>query len=300
MKKQTRTTYQLAASLLVALITLSFVAPLSQGAHPLVADKMKPEEVVAKHLASIGTDAARAAVKSRIIQGTTAATVRVGGAGQTSGGSVLASTGNHSLISVVFSTPDYPFERVGYDGKRVTIGELKPGIRSTLGKFFQQYEMPVKEGLLGGVLSTAWPLYDMTGRSAKLKYAGMKEVENRKVHVLEYDAKSDGGLKTRLFFDAENFHHLRTEYERRMIQQMPNQPSVTQQQGDAITRLTEEFSDFSEESGLTLPHTYKLTLSIESLNQRVLQDWIFTLTKFNFNQAIADSEFDVTTSTKKS
>jgi outer membrane lipoprotein-sorting protein len=299
MKKQTRTTYKLAASLL-SLITLSFITPLANRARPLSADKMKPEEVVAKHLASIGTDAARAAVKSRIIQGTTAATVRVGGAGQTSGGSVLASTGNRNLISVVFSTPDYPFERVGYDGKRVTIGELKPGIRSTLGKFFQQYEMPVKEGLLGGVLSTAWPLYDMTGRTAKLKYSGMKELEGRKVHVLEYDAKSDGGLKTRLYFDAETFRHVRTEYERRMIQQMPNQPSVTQQQGDAITRLSEDFSDFSEESGLTLPHTYKLTLSIEALNQRVLQDWIFTLTKFNFNQAIADTEFDVTTSTKKS
>jgi hypothetical protein len=106
-------------------------------------------------------------------------------------------------------------------------------------------------------------------------------------------------LKTRLYFDAENFRHIRTEYERRMVQQMPDQPSVTQQQGDAITRLTEDFADFSEEGGLTLPHTYKLTLSIESNTRRALQDWLFTLTKFDFTQQIPDSEFDVTTSTKK-
>ncbi|HEY0320899.1 MAG TPA: hypothetical protein VGC66_08105 [Pyrinomonadaceae bacterium] len=298
MKKHSRTLYKLSA-LLLLVATALYSAPFSNTTQATLADKMKPEEVVAKHLAGIGTEAARAAAKSRIIQGTTLATFRIGGSGTATGGSVIASTGNHNLMSVVFGNAEYPYERMGYDGKRVTVGELKPGIRSRLGKFFQQYEMPLKEGLLGGVLSTAWPLYDMTGRSAKLKYSGIKEIDNRKVHVLEFDAKNDAGLKTKLYFDAENFRHVRTEYERRVIQQMPDAPSVTQQQGDAITRLTEDFSDFSDEKGLMLPHTYKLSLSVESLNSRVLQDFIFTLTKFNFDQAIPDSEFDVSTSTKK-
>lgn len=297
MKKNSRTLYQLAAALFVS---MAMLAPFSIASQPAAADKMKPEEVVAKHLASIGTQEARSAVKSRIIQGVAVATFRVGGSGTAQGGSVLASSADRNLVSIVYNNPEYPFERIGYDGKRVTVGELKPGVRSTLGKFFQQYEMPLKEGLLGGVLSSAWPLYDTTGRSVKLKYAGTKEIDNRKVHVLEYEAKNDAGLKTKLFFDAETFHHVRTEYERRMVQQMPDQPSVTQQQGDAITRLTEDFSDFKDENGLMLPHTYKLSLSIEALNRRALQDWVFTLTKFNFNQTIADSEFDVSTSTKKS
>ena len=300
MKKQTHTLYKPAVTALL-LVAVLFAATFESAARRSVnADKMKPEEVVAKHLNSIGNDAARAAVKSRIIQGTAIATMRVGGSGQIEGGSVLASTGERSLVSAVFNNPEYPYERMGYDGKKVTVGELKPGIRSTLGKFFQQYEMPLKEGLLGGVLSSSWPLYDTANRPVKLKYSGLKEIDKRKVHVLEFDAKNDAGLKTRLYFDAETFRHVRTEYERRMVQQMPDQPSVTQQQGDAITRLTEDFADFSEESGLTLPHTYKLTLSMESLNRRFLQDWVFTLTKFNFNQAIADTEFDVSTSTKKS
>lgn len=297
MKKNSRTLYELTGSLLTI---FALVAVFSTASKRADADKMKPEEVVAKHLDSIGKPEARAAIKSRIIQGTTVATFRVGGTGTAMANSVLASTADRNLVSIVFNNAEYPFERMGYDGKRVTVAELKPGIRSRLGKFFQQYEMPLKEGLLGGVLSSAWPLYDMTGRSAKLKYLGTKEIDDRKVHVLEYDAKNDGGLKTKLYFDAETFRHVRTEYERRMIQQMPDQPSVTQQQGDAITRLTEDFSDFKEENGLMLPHTYKLALSIESNNSRVLQDWVFTLTKFNFNQAIADSEFDVSTSTKKS
>jgi hypothetical protein len=297
MKKHSRTLYKPAAYLLPM---IALCALFSHASLKVSADKMKPEEVVAKHLDAIGPQAARAAIKSRVIQGTTLATFRIGGTGTAQANSVMASSGDRNLVSIVFGTPEYPYERMGYDGKRVTVAELKPGIRSRLGKFFQQYEMPLKEGLLGGVLSTAWPLYDMTNRSAKLKYVGLKDVDNRKMHVLEYDAKNDGGLKTRLYFDAETFRHMRTEYERRMVQQMPDQPSVTQQQGDAITRLTEDFADFKEENGLMLPHTYKLTLSVESLNTRALQDWIFTLTKFDFNQTLADSEFDVSTSTKKS
>lgn len=263
-----------------------------------VADKMKVEEVIAKHLASIGTPEARVAVKSRIIQGTTQATFRVGGTGAAQGGSVLASTGDKSLVSVVYGNAEYPFERVGFDGKRVTVSEVRPGQRSTVGRFFMQHEMLLREGLLGGTLNSAWPLLDVTAKNPKLKYDGTKKINNRETHVIKYEARKGSGLQVRLFFDAETFQHVRSEYEYRQIQQMPDQPSVTQQQGDSITKFIEEFSDYRTEGGLTLPHTYKFQLSVESLNRRALQDWEFTLTKFTFNQPIDDKEFDVTTSTK--
>jgi len=81
---------------------------------------------------------------------------------------------------------------------------------------------------------------------------------------------------------------------------MPSGPGVTQQQGDAITKLVEEFSDFKTQAGLTFPHTYKLQLSVEALNRRALQDWIFTLTQFSFNREIDDTEFDVRGTGKRS
>jgi hypothetical protein len=287
------------AQLLIACALASALAAVSPGTVP-GPDKMKPEEVVAKHLESIGTAEARAKAKSHVILGQTVATFRLGGSGKAEGGSVLASQGTRNLVAIVYGNQEYPYEKVGYTGKEVTVAELKPGIYSSLGQFFRQYEFPLTEGLLGGTLSAAWPLLDMSERNAKLKYAGSKKVEGRQTHVLEYDSKNSSGLKTTLFFDAENFRHVRTEYERRVTQLMGREVSVTQQQGDAITKLTEDFSDFKEEAGLMLPHTYKLQLSIESLKRRTLQDWVFTLTQFNFTRQIEDSEFDVRVSGKKS
>ncbi len=261
-------------------------------------EKLKAEDVIAKHLEALGPVDAR--TRSRIIQGTATANFRLGGSGTAQGGAVIASQDAKSLISVVIGSTDYPYERVGFDGKSVTTGELQPGIRSKLGIFFMRHEMPLREGLLGGVLSSAWPLVDMSTKSAKLKYNGTKKLGERKVHVLTYDSKNSGGLKTSMFFDAETFQHVRTEYEKRQVQLMADQPSVTQQQGDSVTKLIEEFSDFKTEGGLMLPHSYKIQLSVETLNQRVLQDWVFSLATFNFNQKIDDSQFDVRSSNRKS
>ena len=230
------------AHLFIACALASALAAVSPGTTTLPGpDKMKPEEVVAKHLESIGTAEARAKAKSHVILGQAVATFRLGGTGTAEGGSVMASQGTRSLVAIIYGNQEYPYEKVGYDGKMVTVAELKPGIYSTLGKFFKQYEFPLTEGLLGGTLSAAWPLVNLDDRDVKLKYAGSKKIEGRAVHALEYASKNSGGLKTTLYFDAENFRHLRTEYERRQIQQMPDQPSVTQQQGDAVTKLTEDF-----------------------------------------------------------
>ena len=294
----TLSSYILRAKLAALVIAAAILAVSAPVVSVSAQEKLKVEDVVAKHLEALGSPEARN--KSRIIQGTAVGTFRLGGSGSAEGGAVIASQDVKNLVSIVFGSTDYPYERVGYDGKTVTTGELTPGVRSKLGIFFMRHEMPVRDGLLGGVLSTAWPLLDVAARNPKLKYSGVKKVGDRKAYALTYEGKNSGGLKTTLFFDAETFQHFRTEYEKRQIQAMPNQPSVTQQQGDSVTRLVEEFADFKEEGGLMLPHQYKITLSIESLSQRVLQDFVFKLAQFSFDQKIDASQFDVRTSNPKS
>ena len=252
------------------------------------------EEIIARHLDAIGSSEVRAAVKSRVILGTAVATFRIGGSGQAPGRAVLASQGNRNLIGITFDISDYPHENMGFDGKKLTVADVTPGVRSTLGTFFMAHEMPFREGLIAGVLSASWPLLDMLSSKATLKYEGTKNIEGRSAHVLRYEAKNDSGLKTKLYFDAETFRHVRTEYQQRLIQQMATAPGITQKQGDSIAKLVEEFSDFKTETGLTLPHAYKLQLSIETLNRRVLQDWAFTLSQFVFNKSIDQKQFDVT------
>jgi hypothetical protein len=298
LKFKFRTLAQLSiACLLAVVLSAGSIARTASGSAP---QKMTAEEVIAKHLEAIGTAEARAKIKSHIILGTALGTIRIGGSGSSQGGSVMASQGTRSLVAIIYGNKEFPYEKLGFDGKTVSVGDLKPGIHSTLGNFFMQHEFPIREGLLAGTLSAAWPLLDLSQRDAKVKYAGTKKLDDRKVYVLEYTGGNNAGLKTSLFFDAETFRHVRTEYEKKQIQQMPTGPSITQQQGDAITKLVEEFSDFKAEGGLTFPHTYKLQLSIETLNRRALQDWVFTLTQFSFNRDIDPSEFDVRGTGKKS
>src|ERR1044071_2198138 len=298
-KFSSRTLCQLSVACLLAVFLLTTSIPTTTTATP-APQKMTAEEVVAKHLESIGTAEARAATKSHVILGTAIGTFRLGGTGSSEGGSVMASQGNKSLIAIVYGKAEYPYEKMGFDGDTLTVGEIKPGIRSTLAKFFMAHEMPFREGLMAGTLSAAWPLLNMANMTAKLKYAGTKKIEGQKVHVLEYRPKNDTGLKTTLYFDEETFRHVRTEYEQRLTQQMPSEPSVTQAQNEAITKLIEEYSNFKEEKGLMLPHTYKIQLSIEALNRRALQDWVFTLTQFSFDRDLDASQFDVRSAGKKS
>ncbi|HEX4899245.1 MAG TPA: hypothetical protein VFV61_01860 [Pyrinomonadaceae bacterium] len=275
------------------LLLMATIPPSSTSRAISDEDDLTAEQVIARHLDSIGSAEARASITSRVILGRALAAARIGGSGQAEGQVVLASRGHNSLVGMAFTVPNYPHEKMGYDGKKLTVAELTPGVRSELGKFFMAHEMPFREGLLSGTLSTAWPLLNLPSRKAALKYEGTKTLQGHKRYVLRYETKNDSGLKTRLYFDAETFRHVRTEYEHRIIQQMATAPGVTQKQGDSITKLVEEFSDFKPVDGLSLPHSYKLQLSVEMLGRRILQDWTLSLSQFVANRTLDDKEFDV-------
>lgn len=282
------------SSILIFSFSLAAMARVPAKANrPVGGDKMTAEEVVAKHLAALGTPEARGAVKSIVSVGPVVSTLKVGGAGTLDGRVVMASTGNHNLIGIDYGQPNYTSESMAFDGKNLTWAEISPGFYSQIVLFMKRSEMPMREGTMGGVLSTAWPLLDVAGGKVKLKYNGTKKVDGRECHVLRFEGKNSGGLVTSLFFDAETFRHVRTEYERRQAQAMPTTAGQTQTQGDSVTKLTEKFSDFSEEKGLMLPHTYSMEFALESLNKRYLQTWEIKLGDFVFNKQMADAEFVV-------
>ena len=104
-------------------------------------DNMTIETLIAKHLDSIDSAEARAAVKSRITTGTVVSTVRLVGAGQLGGRTVLASTGNKSLISMVFSDVKYSNEVMAFDGQTVTVGRFTPGTKTPFGQFLLSFDI---------------------------------------------------------------------------------------------------------------------------------------------------------------
>ncbi len=193
---------------------IAFSTLLLPGSPSSARVKITPEELVAKHLESIGPAKARASVNSRIIAGKSLVIFRTPPPGQATGRAVLASEGPKSLIGMSFPSPVYPREQLGFNGNSFIAAFVTPGVRSVLGNFLMTHAQIFKQGLMGGTLSTAWPLLDLTARNPRLEYAGLKTVDNRTLHQLKYLAHGGSDLQISLFFDQSTFQHVRTEYER--------------------------------------------------------------------------------------
>jgi hypothetical protein len=271
--------------------------PLTTDTTPVVsaADKMKAEDVVAKHLESIGSDEARSSVNNLIVAGTSRAVFNArNNASAIDGRVVIASEQNKVLYGMAFPAPNYTGEKFGFDGKKFTVGYLKPGIRSTLESFILTHDTIFKEGLMGGTLSSAWPLLNLTARKAKLEYAGTEKIGDRMVHKLKYSPNKGSDLEISLYFDTTTFQHVRTQYDRVAGAKL-NSGGVDNQASAMAPRyrMTEDFSDFRQEGKLSLPHSYKLRLDIENTNGTSSHRWEAILDQFGFNQAIDAKSFNV-------
>lgn len=256
--------------------------------------KLTAEEVIASHLDSMGTAEARSAFKSVVAQGVVTGTIRVGGAGSGKGGAVMASQGPMSLLGLIFGQQEYSNEKVAFDGQKLTMGEYRPGVRTRFGNFLLTHDVLFREGLLGGTLSTAWPFRDMNGPKGKVRYLGTKNLNDRKAYVLSYEPRSGGNLDVKLYFDAETFQHVRSEYHQEFTAPSVTNPDKAARQKGTRFKLTEDFSDFRREANLVLPHTYKIQLTIDNEGDPLLQDWVVTLSQFLFNKTLDAKQFDLT------
>jgi len=276
---------------LAAIILTLTVLANSSGSVTPVADKIKPEELVARHIEAIGTADARNSSRSRIVAGTSIMNLKTGGRGQSTGPALLASQKEKVLLKAEFSSAGYPFEKIGFDGRKLHAKQYSPGIRSPLAEFFMSHETLFSEGLLGGALSSAWPLLDSSGRGPKLQYGGTDKIDGREVHKLKYLPREGSELKITIFLDAENYQHLRTEYERVIAAPMGGTPGASASMRETRYKLVEDFRDFRKEGGLTLPHTYTIQYSVSKLNNPIVLDWTFTFTRFTFDYPIEEKQF---------
>jgi len=272
---------------------------------PLPAADMKTDELVARHLASIGTAEARAAVKNRFVEGNVNLTVLVGGQGIMEGSGALTSEAQKLKCIMRFDRPDYFGEEFIFDGQKSFTGMYRPGSRSQLGAFVLTQDVILKEGLLGGTLSSAWALLDLAGHNPKLSYDGLKKVEGRQLHQLTYRARKGGGdVTARLYFEPETFRHVYSVYTVQISAQIgvssvtltPEGPrSSNAETGSArqdVTRikLEEYFSDFSTVNGRTLPATWKLKFTTESDRSMILE-YLFRVSKIEDNARLPEGAF---------
>jgi hypothetical protein len=271
----------------------SLLLLLFAGPHSFGIDKLKVEEVIAKHLASIGTEKLRSSIRTRIIAGNSQVIFRTTPVGQAYGRVVLASDGLKNLIGMSFRSPVYPREEFGFDGHSFIAAFVTPGVRSSLGSFLMNHDLVFKHGLMGGTLSSAWPLFDLSQRRVQLEYAGLKKIDNRSLHEIRYMPRGGSDLKISLFFDEKTFEHVRTEYQRDIPASLGTRAYANVEERESRYKMVEEFSNYKTEQELNLPHTYKIFLIADAQSGTFSAEWLLELNRFRFNEEIDPNSFSI-------
>jgi hypothetical protein len=255
---------------------------------------LKAEDLIAHHLDSIGTADARAAAKSRAVQGKLVFKVLVGGGGTVDGSWGRVSEQRKSNFVMRFGLGDYRGEQFVYDNNKTYIAaETASHQKSAFGRFVQTHDYIIKEGLLGGELSTGWALMSLDDNHPKLLNAGLKKVDGKQLYDLEYHPKHNDHLQNHIYFDPETYRHVKTVYSMAVIPNMG--PSITSSASQYEIRYTieERFGDFKTDNGITLPSTYSLEYTQETQSGRTtVLHWDMTATQVADNVGLDPKNFD--------
>jgi len=254
--------------------------------------KVTLEELIARHLESIGTAQARAAAKNRVVAGPVTFTSRIGTATNLDGQAAMASSGVKLRFSLRFNTLQYVGEQFGYDGSKILTGFQPGGRRSPLSLYLEQQNGPLKEGLLGGTVSTAWTMLRLDQLKPRLEYKGSRKIDGRQLHEVSYrPQKSSSDLKVTLFFDAETVRHLRTEYEFKVPARLGAGPNESSKYQEDYYKLIEDFDDFRAADGLMVPRKYKLRLQVQTSSGTTMYEWSVAIEQVLHNQALDEQIF---------
>jgi hypothetical protein len=252
---------------------------------------LKADEIIAKHVQSLGKPGMLSGLTTLIAAGPsefTSVNPAVKGGGKAM---VVSDPGNLYFI-IKLNSKEYPFEKIGMFKGKVEIPLVNNGARGLLGAFLMEHSKVVSDGLFGGVMSHRWPFLTADSRISQLRKVGDKKVGGKAAYVLEYlpSGSGSGEFSVRLFFDAETFRHVRSEYRREIPIKTPTFGQMNQL-ADSKLSLTEDFSDFKDVDGVMLPHKYLVSFQANSNAAMFQNTWGINVSNYYFNQKLAPDFF---------
>jgi len=260
-------------------------------------NSLTPEILLQKHLDAIGTTAARTAAKTRVVQGTATYKLLVGGSGQIVGNDTIASDGRSLHMLLKINALQFRGERFISNGDKVYVaGTYDNKTRSEFGEFLHGEDVLLREGLLGGVLTTGWPLLDLDGRKAKLLLKGSRKVDGVNLLAATYKPKKGFDMDITLFFDPETFRHVMTSYSisraAGLLAASEGGEVASARQNEIRYLIQERFSDFRTNDGITLPWHYDLRYTEETQSGFTKSvDWDIVTTNVSNNVPIDPKNF---------
>jgi hypothetical protein len=253
------------ATKLRALLLLSVL--VTAGPTFVYAQKPSADEIIAKHRASFGSaeDIAKTKLRSAVGSGQFQNKYKPNKANFAA---YFASNGDDLKFLLTMELWTYRNERIGVFSNKINIPYLDPNQRhGPLSDFLSNYDPTLTDRIFGGPVFSRWVFLSSTPPKGKFETEGKKKIGDRETWVVKYHPKNELtlGASIKLYFDAENFRLLRTEYRESEINPRPfNAGSDTQTASGTVypsgstsgETIIEDFGDYRPVAGVMLPHKY--------------------------------------------
>ena len=240
--------------LLLSLLVVPLVNVIGQ-----VDQKLTGDEIISKHLAAVGGREALAKFKTRVAVGT----VRM----ESEPEARFAVMSEPNKLSVFYGFRDFDLRMV-YDGKTAWV---RPAMPRQVANLTDKYQQMLASGLMFNSMS----LYNLIESShpgeLKFEAKGLKKVDGKPAYVVQL--KPAKGSAARLFFDAESFMWIRTEYGSASVSKEIGgftNDIVNQGGSETTVDFYIETSDFREVDGVKLPFKFVQVLTSPILRQKAI------------------------------
>ncbi|HKA19388.1 MAG TPA: hypothetical protein VKN18_13950 [Blastocatellia bacterium] len=237
-------------------------------------------EIIAKHIAAVGGAEAIAKFKSRVAVGT------VKKENEPDANMAIVSEAPNR-VSAVYVFRNYNWQ-LTYDGSKTIF-------RPQVSKDASVVEDKQREMLATGAMFNSISLYSVLiqpGSDVKFDAKGTKKVKGRPAYVVE--AKVANKPSVLLYFDAESFMWVRTDYGRvRFTKSIGTFSNNVVQHGEDETEVEFYFetSDFREVDGVKLPFRFEQVVASPIIRQKRVGTIIGTISEYKHNVPIDPKMF---------
>lgn len=228
----------------------------------LAEPKLKPSEIVNRHLESLGSEHIRSQILHREAHGSCRKFGRIAdvrGSTFVAGGvyrgriDLLCSI-SYFRINMLFDSNEYPVDSIIFDGEDVKAALFGANRTGRLAQYLANHSFCLKEGLFGGALSLDWLLLRSENKLGRFHSSGKKKFKGQNCQKVRYRLSAAEHSIT-LYFSSETGCHLGTDYG------VPPAGIFAGYGGRAETeRIVESFSNFQQHDGLTLPTFWEIEL----------------------------------------
>ncbi len=267
--------------LFVSVLLLSFLAIQTSTKAQDKKKSLTADEIISRHLEAAGDKQALARFQSRIAVG-----------------SVKKDNDAAVQMAIVSEFPDkvsavYVFEKydwqLTYDGKQ-------PFLRPLFPRDLAPIQDKLQDMLASGVMFNSISLYnvllDSQSYGAKFEAKGTKKIRDRLAYVVEM--KRPKVAPARLYFDAETFMWIRTDYGKASISKPMGQFTnavVPHGEDELSVDFYFETSDFRDVDGVKLPFKFEQVVTYPIIHQKKVGTITGTITEYRHNATIDPKMF---------